>query len=128
LVGRPELESRQVQKILLFSTASRPALGPTQPPTQWVPGAVSPEVRRQGCEADRLQQFTAEVKNGGVMPSLPNIFSQHGVSLIEYKGNCVFLHLLLEILNICTYVHMYYIYSDVLQYVTRQITSRRSWI
>jgi hypothetical protein len=32
--------SRQGQDILLFSTASRPALGPTQPPNWGVPGGV----------------------------------------------------------------------------------------
>jgi hypothetical protein len=31
-------ESRQGVGILLFTTASRPALGPDQPPIQWVQG------------------------------------------------------------------------------------------
>jgi hypothetical protein len=33
------------QRIFLFSTACRPALGPTEANTQWVPAAVSPMVR-----------------------------------------------------------------------------------
>jgi hypothetical protein len=40
-------------KNVLFSTSSRPILGPTQPPIQWVPGALSPEVKRQGRETNR---------------------------------------------------------------------------
>jgi hypothetical protein len=32
--------------IFLFSIASTPALGPTQPPIQWVPGSPSPGVKR----------------------------------------------------------------------------------
>jgi hypothetical protein len=39
-------------KIFLFSTASRPALGPTQPRIQWVLGAASPEIKQEGREAD----------------------------------------------------------------------------
>jgi hypothetical protein len=35
----------------LFSTTSRPALEPTQPPTQRVPGALSPGVKRPEREA-----------------------------------------------------------------------------
>jgi hypothetical protein len=31
----------------IFSAASRPALGPTQPPIQWVLGAFSPRVKQQ---------------------------------------------------------------------------------
>jgi hypothetical protein len=32
--------------VLARSDASRPALGPTQPPIQWVPGVLSPGVKR----------------------------------------------------------------------------------
>jgi hypothetical protein len=46
----------------IFSMSSRPALGPTQRPIQWVPGALSPGVKRQGREADDSQPTSAEVK------------------------------------------------------------------
>jgi hypothetical protein len=35
--GLPEFDSRQGQEIFIFSTASKLALGHTQPPIQWVP-------------------------------------------------------------------------------------------
>jgi hypothetical protein len=35
--GHPGFDSRQGQVIFLYSTASRPVLGPTQPPVQWIP-------------------------------------------------------------------------------------------
>jgi hypothetical protein len=38
--------------IFHFSMSSRPALGSTQPPIQWVAGAVSPGLKQQGREAD----------------------------------------------------------------------------
>jgi hypothetical protein len=38
------------------------ALGPTQPPTQWLPGSPSLGVKRPGCEADHLPPSSAEVK------------------------------------------------------------------
>jgi hypothetical protein len=46
----------------LFTTASRTALGPTQPPIQWVPGALSLGVKRLGREADHSPRSSAEVK------------------------------------------------------------------
>jgi hypothetical protein len=45
-----------------FSMSSRPALGPTQPPIQWVQRTLSPGVKRPGCEADHLPPTSAEVK------------------------------------------------------------------
>jgi hypothetical protein len=39
-------ESRQGLGIFLFTTASRLALGPTKPPIQWVPEALSVGVKR----------------------------------------------------------------------------------
>jgi hypothetical protein len=49
-----EFESRQRLGIFLFTTASRTALGPTQPPIQWVPGVLSVGVKRPGREADHI--------------------------------------------------------------------------
>jgi hypothetical protein len=46
----------------LFSTSSRLFLEHTQLPFQWVPGTLSPGVRRPGREADHLPPISAEVK------------------------------------------------------------------
>jgi hypothetical protein len=46
-------------KIFLFSAVPRPPLGPTQLPTQWVPRAVSPGIKRQRREADHSPLHSA---------------------------------------------------------------------
>jgi hypothetical protein len=55
----------------IFSTSSRPALGITQPPIQWVPGALSPRVKRLGHEADHSLPASAEVKKMWIYTSTP---------------------------------------------------------
>jgi hypothetical protein len=55
----------------IFSTSSRPALGSTQPPIQWVPGALSPVVNRPGREADHSPPASAEVKEMWIYTSTP---------------------------------------------------------
>jgi hypothetical protein len=42
------LESRQESGIFLFTTASRTALGPAQPPIQWIPGGSFPGSKAAG--------------------------------------------------------------------------------
>jgi len=37
---------------ILFTTASRPALGPTQPPSHWIPGSLFVVVKLLWREAD----------------------------------------------------------------------------
>jgi hypothetical protein len=48
--------------IFLFSKASKPILRPSQPPIQWVPGSISPEVKRRWREADYSLPSSGEVK------------------------------------------------------------------
>jgi hypothetical protein len=57
--GRPRGRRSKPRRVknFLFSTSSRPAVGSTQPPIQWVPG-----VKRSGREADHSSPGSAEVK------------------------------------------------------------------
>jgi hypothetical protein len=66
-------ESVQGLGIFLFTAAFRPALGPTQPPVQWVPGALSLVVKRPGREADHSHPSSVEVKNAWSYTSIPTI-------------------------------------------------------
>jgi hypothetical protein len=73
-------ESREGLGIVSFTTVSRPALEPTQPPIQWVPGALSLGVKRPECEADHSPPSSDEVKNAWSYTSTPPI-RLHGVVL-----------------------------------------------
>jgi hypothetical protein len=58
--------------IIIIIIVSTQALGHTQPPIQWVPGAISLGIKRPGHEADHSPPFSAEVRNDGAIPILPN--------------------------------------------------------
>jgi hypothetical protein len=61
-VGRSGFDSRRGLRIFVFTTASKTALGPTQLPIRWVPGALSLGVMRPGREADHSPPSSSEVK------------------------------------------------------------------
>jgi hypothetical protein len=58
-------------KNFLFSTLSRPAVWPTQPPIQWVLSLFPRGVKRQGREADHSPPARAEVKKIWIYTSTP---------------------------------------------------------
>jgi hypothetical protein len=58
-------------------TAARPALRPTQPPVQCASEALSPGIKWPGREGDHSVPSSTEAKNGGAIPSLPNMSLWH---------------------------------------------------
>jgi len=60
---RGAVPGRDWEYFLFATDVPRPALGPNQPPIQWVPGALSLRVKRPGSEADHSPPSSAEVKN-----------------------------------------------------------------
>jgi hypothetical protein len=61
-IGVLGFDSRRGLAVFLFTTASRTGLEPTQPPIQWLQGALSLGVKRAGREADHSPPYSAEVK------------------------------------------------------------------
>jgi hypothetical protein len=57
-------------KILLFSIASRLALGPTQPPIQWAPGALS-----LGVKLTTHLRLVPPRWKSGILPIVQNIYA-----------------------------------------------------
>jgi hypothetical protein len=62
----------EAKGIFPLASVSRPALGPTQPSVQWVPGVVSPGSKtRPVSEADYSPPSSAEVVSGSYIYPLP---------------------------------------------------------
>jgi hypothetical protein len=94
MIGIIGFDSRKGLGIFLFTTAYRPALGPTQPPIQCVPGALFLGVKQPGREADHSTPSSAEVKEC-VELYLHSSVQIHGVVLSskKHRDNFTFLPL-----------------------------------
>jgi hypothetical protein len=75
-----------------FTTASRSAMGPNQPPTQWVPGALSLGVKRPGPEADHSPPPRSRMCEA--IPPLPHYAFKAWCSVKKHRNNFTFTLLL----------------------------------
>jgi hypothetical protein len=74
------LPAGAVMELFLSDTASRPALGPTHLPVQWVLGALTRGVKRPGHQSNHSPPTSAEVKNACSHISTP-LIRLHGAVL-----------------------------------------------
>jgi hypothetical protein len=76
--------------ISLYTTASGTALGPTQPPIQWVPGTLSLGVKRPGVKLTTHLHLVPRLKISGAIH--PLTLRLHGVvlSLKKHRDNFTF--------------------------------------
>jgi len=97
--------------IFRFTTASRPAVFPIQPPNQWVPGTVSLGVKRPGHEADHSLPSSAEVKIAWSYTSAPQYAFMAWCSVKRAQRKLYFTLLYLTLPNLYLYRLLYVIYS-----------------
>jgi hypothetical protein len=69
-IGVLGFDSRQGLGIFLFTTASRTALGPTQPPIQWVPGALTLGYSSRGVKLTIHLHVVLRSRMRGAIPPL----------------------------------------------------------
>jgi hypothetical protein len=63
------------ERDFLSSTVSGSVLRPGQPPIQWVPGLISPGIKRPKREFDLSHPCSAEVKYDEALPPVPHMSS-----------------------------------------------------
>jgi hypothetical protein len=88
-IGVLGFDSWQGLGIFLFTTASETAVGPTQPPIQWVPGALSLGVKWPRREADHSALSSADVNNAWSYTSTPQYVFM-AWCLVKHRDNFTF--------------------------------------
>jgi hypothetical protein len=85
----------------IFFTSSRPAVGTYQPPTQWIPGILSPGVKRQVHEGDHSPPAIAEVKKTWICTSTHPYVFMPWCLISRAKGQLHILHSFIAGLSNC---------------------------
>jgi hypothetical protein len=86
MIGVLGFDFRRGLGIFLFTTASRPALEPTQPPTQWILGAVFLGLKRPGREATTHLHLVPRSKNEWNSTSTPQCAFMAWCSVKKAQG------------------------------------------
>jgi hypothetical protein len=110
MIGVLGFDSQRGLGIFFFITASRMALGSTQPPIKWVRGALSLGVKRPVREADHSPPSSAEVKEWVelYLHSL-NTPPWHSAQL-KQRDNFTFYHILVSIT--CAWNVVFCVFND----------------
>jgi hypothetical protein len=87
-------DSRRGLGIFLFITASRTAMGPTQPPTQWVPGAPSLGLSGQVVKLTTHIHPMPRSRMRGAIPPLPQYAFMAWCSVKHRENFTFYLYLL----------------------------------
>jgi hypothetical protein len=74
---------RQGQVVVCSSQPSRPALGPTQPPIQWVPGSF-PGRKAAGADVNLSPPYSAQIKSECAILLMPLNLSDPMSDLVRH--------------------------------------------
>jgi hypothetical protein len=99
-----EVRSRQRQWIFPLASASRPALGPTQLPVQWVAGALSPGLKcGRGVTLTTHPQLMPRLRmSRSYTSSIPSAFVACSETALAFK----------DLQEVEFYIHDYYMLQD----------------
>jgi hypothetical protein len=97
-IGVLGFDSRRGLGISLLTTASRTALGPTQPPIKWVPGVLSLGVQWQRREADHSPESSDEIMNAWSYTSAPQYVFM-AWCLVKHRDTFTFINVYVTVIR-----------------------------
>jgi hypothetical protein len=105
---------------------SRTALGPSQPPIQWEPGAPSLGVKRPGVNLATHFHLVPRSRMRGTMPPLPSTPSWRDARLKKSTGTTIHLQFSLGNMNIYFGVRLFDIFHEDPEKSPRKYVATRS--